>query len=155
MNNKAIGAVIAVVAALLITGVVVFALRETAPQPDTPGAGTGVTESHAPAGGSPASGAGGQSTSDSSVQSDTVALAIENFAFAPKEITIKQGTTITWTNKDQARHDVTPDEAKPGAPRSELLGQGESYSFTFTTAGEFNYYCSPHPYMKGKVTVVK
>lgn len=80
-------------------------------------------------------------------------VTIKNFAFGPKKITVKKGTTVTWTNQDDARHDITPDEPSDNFKASELLGKGESYSFTFNTAGNYSYHCTPHPYMKGMVEV--
>lgn len=93
--------------------------------------------------------------SSTDVQEGRVAIDIDNFKFMPAQITVKKGTTVTWTNRDTARHDVTPVENSDGAPRSELMGQNESYSHTFDTIGTFAYYCSPHPYMKASVTVVE
>lgn len=83
------------------------------------------------------------------VATDTV--AIQNFAFSPETITVKVGTKVTWTNKDSAAHTVTGD-SKDG-PASGTLGQGASYSFTFTKAGTFSYECAIHPNMKGTVIV--
>jgi amicyanin len=75
---------------------------------------------------------------------------IGNFAFAPATLTVKAGTTVTWTNKDEDPHTVV-DNA--GAFRSQALGSGGTYSFTFPTAGTFDYICSVHPFMHGTVVV--
>lgn len=83
------------------------------------------------------------------------AVNIVDFSFNPETLTVKKGTTVTWTNKDEARHDVTPDDPSEAFKGSELLGQGETYSFTFDTVGTYSYYCSPHPYMKASVKVVE
>lgn len=80
---------------------------------------------------------------------------IQDFAFGPAKLTIKKGTTITWTNKDSARHDIKPDKEDPNFTASKLLSKGESYSFTFNTAGTYNYHCTPHPYMKAVVEVTE
>jgi len=81
-----------------------------------------------------------------------VSMDISDFAFENKTIKIKKGTKVTWTNRDSARHNVFSKDA--GGPQGELLGKGESFNFTFDTAGTFNYLCEPHPYMKGVVEVI-
>ncbi len=85
----------------------------------------------------------------------TNTVAIEDFSYQPQKIQIKKGTTVTWTNKDEARHDITPDSPSDDFKASELLKQGESYSFTFDKVGTYTYFCSPHPYMKGTVEVIE
>ena len=71
-------------------------------------------------------------------------------------MTIKKGTKITWTNKDDAHHDITPDKDSAKAiETSKLLAKGESYSYTFTEAGVYSYHCSPHPYMKATIEVTE
>lgn len=158
MNNKAIAALVGLVAVAMIGGVLVMALRESAPQPST--GGNNTTESPAmDAGdhnGMQNSGGNAADSDDGTVRSGEVSVDIQGFAFQPASITVKKGTTVTWTNRDDARHDVTADDdSVAGAPQSELFGKGESYSFTFDTVGEFEYHCSPHPYMEAKVTVVE
>lgn len=91
-----------------------------------------------------------------SANSDPVtstAVEIKDYAFAPATIKVKVGDTVTWTNQDSVKHDITADDASEDAPKSQLLAKGESYSFTFTKAGTYSYFCTPHPYMKGKVIV--
>ena len=88
---------------------------------------------------------------ESSDQAQTASVAIKNFAFSPASITVKKGTTVTWTNEDSAEHNAFSDQ--DGGPKGRLLKKGESYSFTFDKVGTFNYICTPHPYMKGTVTV--
>jgi plastocyanin len=75
---------------------------------------------------------------------------IDGFAFAPATLTVKAGTTVTWTNKDEDPHTVVDNG---GAFRSQALGSGGAYSFTFPTAGTFDYICSIHPFMHGTVVV--
>lgn len=82
-------------------------------------------------------------------------VTIKDFDFQPAKIQIKVGTTVTWTNQDSARHDVAPVVDSPDFVGSELLAKGESYSFTFTKAGTYDYICSPHPYMEGTVEVIE
>lgn len=96
------------------------------------------------------------SSSSSATTADAVAtnsVKIQNFAFTPAAIKVKVGTKVTWTNSDSVHHTVTDDTGSKNGPNSKLLGQGESYSFTFSKAGTFNYHCTPHPYMKGTVVV--
>lgn len=80
---------------------------------------------------------------------------IKDFAFGPAKMTIKKGTTITWTNKDSAHHDITPDKEDPGFVPSQLLAKDQSYSFTFNNVGTYKYHCSPHPYMKAIIEVTE
>ena len=81
----------------------------------------------------------------------SVSVSIQNFAFTPTNLTVKKGTTVTWTNKDSIGHTVTGDSGISSA----LLSQGESYSFTFNQTGQFSYHCNPHPGMIGTVTVTE
>ena len=117
----------------------------------TPGAtGTGAAASGASAmpGMTMSPPAGG--TSAAPVAGTTV--AIKNFAFAPANLTVKPGTTVTWTNQDTDAHTVTSHNA--GGPlRSTALGTGKSYSYTFTKAGSYAYLCTIHPFMTATVTV--
>lgn len=92
-------------------------------------------------------------TSDMMVASNQITY--KGFDVVQKNITVKKGTTVTWTNEDSAKHDVTPDEETEDFKTSELFGKGETYSVTFNTPGTFSYICSPHPYMKGTVTVTE
>lgn len=96
-----------------------------------------------------------QNNGDASKQADAVQVEIKDYAYAPETITIKAGTTVTWTNKDSVRHDVVAKNMSINTPKSDLLAKGESYSFTFNKPGTYEYYCSPHPYMKGKVVVTE
>lgn len=81
-----------------------------------------------------------------------VEVEIEDFAFVPGTITIKAGTTVTWTNKDNVGHTATSDD---GVFDSGMLGKGSSYSYTFTTAGTYGYFCTPHPYMVATIVVTE
>jgi amicyanin len=80
-------------------------------------------------------------------------IAIKNFAFSPATLTIKSGTTVTWTNQDGAPHRIASDPGAPVAFKSESLVNGASYQFTFTQAGTYSYYCTIHPAMKGTIIV--
>lgn len=84
----------------------------------------------------------------------TNAVTIQNFAFTPASITVKKGTTVTWTNKDSAAHTVTENDGKDG-PASSDVNSGQTYSFTYNSVGTFQYHCSIHPSMTGTVTVTE
>lgn len=75
---------------------------------------------------------------------------IDGFAFAPATLTVKAGSTVTWTNKDEDPHTVVDGG---GAFRSQVLGSGGTYSYTFPAAGTFDYVCSIHPFMHGSLVV--
>ncbi len=78
------------------------------------------------------------------------AVTIDNFAFVPATLTVKLGDTVTWTNHDEEPHTVA---ATGGAFHSPGMDNNGTYSFTFTTAGTFDYVCSIHPFMHGTVVV--
>ena len=76
-------------------------------------------------------------------------VKISNFTFNPPKLTVKAGSTVTWTNDDDIPHTVT----SPPSIRSKALDSDETFSFTFTTPGIFNYFCSLHPHMTGTIVV--
>ena len=76
-------------------------------------------------------------------------LSIDNFTFAPAQLTVKVGTTVTWTNHDDIPHTVV----SAGKFRSKTLDTDDGFSFTFTAAGEYKYFCSLHPHMTGMIKV--
>jgi len=86
-------------------------------------------------------------------QEGTIEAGISNFAFVPSEIKIKVGSTVKWTNNDGTTHTVTSDSGGKGELNSNQLADGESYEHVFDTKGIFNYHCSIHTGMKGKVVV--
>ncbi|MGA2811826.1 MAG: cupredoxin family copper-binding protein [Candidatus Acidiferrum sp.] len=82
----------------------------------------------------------------------TAEVKIDNFSFGPGTITVPVGTTVTWTNRDDIPHTVVSAD-DPKAFKSKVLDTDERFSYTFTKAGTFNYFCSVHPKMTGKVVV--
>jgi amicyanin len=80
------------------------------------------------------------------------AVGIDNFTFTPAALTVKKGTTVTWTNHDDIPHTVY---GVGTTLRSKNLDTDQSYAFTFDKAGTFNYICGLHPHMKGKVIVTE
>jgi plastocyanin len=78
------------------------------------------------------------------------AVQIGNFTFKSPVLTVKPGTTVTWTNGDDIPHTVV---SKDGIFKSKVLDTGDKFSFTFAKAGQFGYYCSIHPHMTGTIIV--
>jgi plastocyanin len=82
-------------------------------------------------------------------------VIIQNYSFAPKELTVKAGTTVTWINIDLYVHTIragTPDRIGDEFDSGDLGVMGV-YRHTFTKPGVYEYYCQPHPYMLGKIIV--
>jgi plastocyanin len=77
-------------------------------------------------------------------------VKIDNFTFEPLQLTVKAGTAVTWINEDDIPHTVV---ATNKTFRSKALDTDDKFSFTFTTAGTYEYFCSLHPHMKATVTV--
>ena len=78
-------------------------------------------------------------------------VAIYNYKFSPEVLTVPVGTKVTWTNKDDVPHSVVSSDKR--FPQSGGLDTGDHYSYTFTDAGSYEYFCSLHPFMKGKIVV--
>jgi plastocyanin len=83
-------------------------------------------------------------------QGPTNVVTVDNFTFSPKDLTVAVGTTVKWVNHDDIPHTVVE---KNTTFRSKALDTDDSYSFTFTSAGSFDYFCGLHPHMVGKVIV--
>jgi len=79
-----------------------------------------------------------------------VAVKIDNFVFGPQAITVPVGTTVTWTNSDDTPHTAVSTD---GVFKSKVMDTDEKFSYTFTKAGTYSYYCSVHPKMTGQVVV--
>ncbi|NVO15574.1 MAG: cupredoxin family copper-binding protein [Rhodoplanes sp.] len=77
-------------------------------------------------------------------------VSIDNFTFSPDRLTVAPGTTVTWTNADDIPHTVV---ATGKAFRSKALDTDDSFAFTFTTPGTFDYFCSLHPHMHATIVV--
>jgi len=77
-------------------------------------------------------------------------VKIDNFTFGPGTMTVQTGATITWTNHDDIPHTVMSTD---GVFRSRALDTDEKFSYTFSKAGVYQYYCSIHPKMTGQVVV--
>lgn len=79
-----------------------------------------------------------------------VAVKIDNFVFGPQAITVPVGTTVTWTNSDDIPHTAVSTD---GVFKSKVMDADEKFSYTFSKAGTYSYYCSVHPKMTGQVVV--
>lgn len=77
-------------------------------------------------------------------------VTIDNFSFTSPELTVAVGTTVKWVNHDDIPHNVV---AMNKAFRSKPLDTDDSYSFTFASAGTYDYFCGLHPKMQGKIIV--
>jgi plastocyanin len=77
-------------------------------------------------------------------------VKIDNFTFAPPTLTVPAGTTVMWKNEDDIPHTVT---STTKAFKSQALDTDDNFSFTFTTPGVYEYFCSLHPHMTGKIVV--
>ncbi len=142
MDSKvAIGATVVLV---IIIGIIVVVMNNNR-QPRT-----GAEKS-----GMPHSSTEGSSMTKAHSAQEANQIMYKGFAVSPKTLMVKKGTTVTWTNQDDAEHDVTPDAETDEFKASQLFGKGQSHKVTFNTVGTYGYYCSPHPYMKGVIEVVE
>ena len=78
-------------------------------------------------------------------------ITIDNFSFNPQTLTVPVGTKVTWLNRDDVPHTVVSTDKKTIV--SPALDTDERFSYTFSAAGTYDYYCSVHPHMKGKIIV--
>lgn len=94
-----------------------------------------------------------QQITQQTTQQLTTNVSIKDFLFVEKNITVKAGTTVTWTNNDIAPHTVTSDTGS--VLDSGNLSLGQTYSMTFTTPGTYSYHCVTHLSMTGMITVTQ
>ena len=80
----------------------------------------------------------------------SAAVEIDNFHYTPPMLVVAPGTTVTWKNDDDSLHSV---REKDGKFKSAALDTDDTFSQTFATPGEYEYLCSIHPYMTGKIVV--
>ncbi len=83
-------------------------------------------------------------------QRDEYGVKIDNFSFTPTSLTVPAGTTVTWVNRDDVPHTVVSTEKKFKSP---TLDTDEQFSYKFTEPGAYEYFCSIHPKMTGKIVV--
>lgn len=96
------------------------------------------------------SGARSVTASAGQTAASSAEVKIDNFSFGPTALTVPAGTTVTWTNRDDIPHTVVSDDK---VFKSKVLDTDEKFSYTFTKPGTYNYFCSIHPKMTGKVVV--
>jgi plastocyanin len=77
-------------------------------------------------------------------------VQVDNFTFGPETLTVPVNSTVTWVNKDDVPHVIASTD---GLFKSKALDTDDKYSYTFTKPGTFNYYCTIHPRMTGKIIV--
>ena len=82
------------------------------------------------------------------VSSQPQTITIQNFAFNPSSLTIKAGSTVIWKNLDSAPHKIKSDIFN-----SNVLNNGDTFSFKFDNKGTYNYSCAIHPFMQATITV--
>src|SRR5215467_8015608 len=83
-------------------------------------------------------------------QSSTTEVRVDNFTFAPDTLTVQVNATVTWVNKDDIPHVIASND---GMFKSRALDTDQKFSYTFTKADTYSYYCSIHPKMTGKIVV--
>lgn len=88
--------------------------------------------------------------SSAAANAANITVKIDNFTFTPQKLTVKAGDTVTWENVDDIPHTVV---ATNRSFKSKALDTNDKFSFTFTTAGTIEYFCSLHPHMKASVVV--
>ena len=76
----------------------------------------------------------------------------ERYHFSPQSVTVSAGDTVTWRNTTDALHTVTSNSG--GELDSSTIGEGDTFSHTFSAVGTFSYHCTVHSYMMGSVTVL-
>lgn len=87
-----------------------------------------------------------------SLSASEARVTIQGFAFDPAELTVKVGTTVTWTNQDGTTHTITSDDAVWDSGR---VSPGGTYIRVFDKVGSFSYHCSIHTSMKGTIVVTQ
>lgn len=83
-------------------------------------------------------------------KSSATEVRVDNFTFAPQALTVPLNSTVTWVNKDDVPHVIASND---GLFKSKALDTDDNYSYTFSKAGTYSYYCSVHPKMVGKIVV--
>ncbi len=114
-------------------------------------AGCGSDEDTASAPATAAPAASAPAATPAPASGTAVAIGMKGLQFGPKAVTIKVGTTVTWTNQEDIPHNVTADS---GAKfKSGTFGKGGTFRFKATKAGTIKYECTIHPGMVGTLTV--
>jgi 3',5'-cyclic-AMP phosphodiesterase len=77
-------------------------------------------------------------------------VSVDNFSFAPAAATVRAGSTVTWTNRDDIPHNIVSTDR---AFKSPVLDTNQQFSHRFDATGTYTYFCSLHPRMTGQVVV--
>jgi plastocyanin len=130
-----------VIVAVIIVGVIAVVLaankRQTVGQP------TNTTPN--------TNSATAQSSQTSAPSNTTGQVTMTNMLFTPSQISVKNGESVTWSNKDTTAHTVTID--KGNGPNSGPIAPGSTYTYTFNQTGSFQYHCDLHSAMHGTIVV--
>ena len=94
--------------------------------------------------------AGSPGSSANTAEPASAEVKVDNFSFGPATLTVAVGTTVTWTNRDDIPHTIVSTDK---VFKSKVLDTDEKFSFTFSKAGTYPYFCSVHPKMTGSVVV--
>jgi plastocyanin len=131
---------------------VLLAVVSAAPAALAAGERAGLSSARPAASGGQVGGARDSLATERATASRATGVTIVDYAFDPKDVTIKPGATVRWTNTgtDKDGHTVTADD---GSYDSGVLKEGDTYTHTYDAEGTFSYICSVHPNMKGTVVV--
>jgi plastocyanin len=151
-GRMALGALVAVALLSTVLSLTAAATAGSARTASLTTAAAGTSASRSVASGTSATRAQSASMSGAMSTPTTKTVMIKNYAFSPATLTVNVGDTVTWTNMDTAPHTVTVSSG-PVKFNSGNLSTGESFSYTFTAAGTYSYYCAVHPDMVAKVVV--
>ena len=96
-----------------------------------------------------------EAASVAEIPADAVRVNIAKMKYDAPEVTIKAGQTVTWVNEEMMPHNVAFKAGMIGDAKLDgaMLKKDQAYSITFNEAGTYDYFCTPHPFMKGKVIV--
>jgi plastocyanin len=98
------------------------------------------------------SGAEGKVADTKNASASGTAVSIANFVFDPQEVAVPAGTKVTWTNTDDAAHNVQ-DLSELNTPISPNLNKGDTFSITYPKPGSYSYVCGLHTFMTGTIKV--
>lgn len=89
------------------------------------------------------------------VPADAIVVNIDKMKYDVPELTVQAGDTVYWVNNEVMPHNVAFKKGVVGDGdfRGEMLKKDQAYAITFNEAGDFEYFCTPHPFMRGKVIV--
>jgi plastocyanin len=137
--------------ALAVTAGALLLFAACSPAATTPAATTPAATAAATTAAATTAAASGSTAAGACAQgaNGTQKVSIAGFAFAPPDLAVKVGDSVTWTNNDNTAHTATADD---GSFDCGTIAAGQSFTFTFTTAGTFTYHCKIHPSMVAKLT---